>query len=206
MALDSIAPRAAVNKMLKSLPDYATFNLAKARQQMAESAYPHGFTLDFNIWPTFPDIAQVIAADVSKIGITLNIKPETESGWVALLAGADRPAIGVQITTPGTSDPDPSYVPSFIMGSKNAVAGAFNFSNYTPASVDALIAQGTQVPNGVRRLAIYGKLLRAVATDVPLVPLSQSQDSIVLSDKFVWPHWPGGVDGYIPWPLFIRQR
>jgi ABC-type transport system substrate-binding protein len=192
--------------MIKSLPVYATFNLAKARQEMAESTYPHGFTLDFNIWPLFANIAQVVAADLSKIGITLNIKPESESGWVALVAGGDRPAIGLQICSPGTNDPDPSYIPSFIMGSKNAVAGAFNIANYTPASVDALIARGTQIPNGPRRLAIYGKILKAIATDVPYIPLSQNENSAILSKKFDAPNFLGDIAGYLPWPLYVRAR
>ena len=204
-ALASIAPRAAVNKMLKSLPKYATYNLAKAKQELAESAYPHGFTLNFNIWPLFPNIAQVIAADVAKIGITLNITPESQSGWVALVAGGNRPAIGIQICTPATNDPDPSYIPSFIMGSKNATAGNFNIANYAPASMDTLIAQSTQVPNGLRRLAIYGKMLKQIATDAPYVPLASLSWTVVLSDKFVWPHYPGVFQAGVPWPLYIRQ-
>jgi peptide/nickel transport system substrate-binding protein len=53
------------------------FNLAKARQLLAAAGYPHGFAFTVptaNNFPEFGLFAQILQADLAKIGVTLNVK------------------------------------------------------------------------------------------------------------------------------------
>ena len=78
----TIASQPQVNSLLKSLPLYP-YDLAKAKGEMAESAYPHGFStvlLGYNSGDIIND-EQVIIAELHKVGINLHI---TDDDVIAL--------------------------------------------------------------------------------------------------------------------------
>ncbi len=52
-SLDTIAPQAQVNTLLKSVPLYP-YNVAKAKAELAESAYPKGFKATLLEYPGAP--------------------------------------------------------------------------------------------------------------------------------------------------------
>ena len=58
-----------------ALPNQGKQDLVLAKQLLAKSATPNGFTMDLTVWnrPAWPEAAQIIAADLAKIGITANI-------------------------------------------------------------------------------------------------------------------------------------
>ncbi len=73
--LRTIGSQAQVTSLLNSLNLYP-YNLAKAKAEMAQSAYPHGFNTtlwEYN-WGATLDVVQVIAAELQKIGINAQIK------------------------------------------------------------------------------------------------------------------------------------
>jgi peptide/nickel transport system substrate-binding protein len=202
--LYALAPRPAVDALLKRLPKY-TYNLARAKQEMAKSKYPNGFTADLNTLQGFGfyNLSQVLARDLQQIGIKLNIHIVPIDKWLSIITGSNRKAAGIQLTTPSSGSFDVSDEPSFILGSVNAAAGGFNMSNWHPADVDKLIAAGVATENPTKRLQIYGKILQRVAEDVPYVPILLESQAIALSPKFSWPSFPFY---YVeqPWALQIR--
>jgi peptide/nickel transport system substrate-binding protein len=203
--LYTLASRGDVDAMLASLPQYP-HDLAKARAEMAQSRYAHGATADFNTLAGFGfrDMAQVIKAELAPIGITLNINIVDPNKWAALVGGADRKAIGIQLVFMTANTPDPSELPASNLGSANARAGGFNVSNWAPKDVDALMAQGLTTLAPAKRLAIYGKLLKRVATDVPSVTLGQQPANVALGNGLAWPTF-NAMFAATPWALEIRQ-
>jgi peptide/nickel transport system substrate-binding protein len=183
--LRTIGSQMAVNTLLKSLPSYP-FNLTMAKAEMAKSAYPNGFsaTLDEPNYSNFPDICQVIAAELAKIGINLTITLMPTAKWSALVYGPK--TFGPMFTTIGGQSPDPGGIPGYLLGSKN-VASGLNFASYTPPVLDKLLAEGLATSNTAKRLDIYGQIVRSVATDVPYVPLYLTTSEVALSSKFTWP-------------------
>ena len=147
--LYAIAPAADVNALLAKLPKYG-YNPALAKQEMAESSHPNGFTFTLTSLQGFGfyDIAQVVAADLKPLGITVNIKIVPLDTWLALLTGANRHEAGLQLTTPSSGSFDVSDEPSFILGSVNTASGGFNIANWAPPDVDTLIDEGVRTPNG----------------------------------------------------------
>jgi peptide/nickel transport system substrate-binding protein len=186
--LYAIAPASDVNALLAQLPKYG-YNPTLAKQEMAESSHPSGFTFTLTTLQGFGfyDIAQVVAADLKPLGITVNIKIVPLDTWLSLLTGANRHESGLQLTTPSSGSFDVSDEPSFILGSVNTASGGFNIANWAPPDVDTLIDQGVRTPNGPARLAIYGKILQRVAQDVPYVPILLTSQAIALQSKFSWP-------------------
>jgi peptide/nickel transport system substrate-binding protein len=202
--LYEIAPRPAVDALLRKLPKFS-YNVAMAKQEMAKSSHPDGFTADLNTLQGFGfyNIAQVVSANLKAIGITLKIHIVNVDQWLSLITGANRKKAGIQLTTPSSGSFDVSDEPSFILGSVNAKAGGFNIANWAPPDVDKLIAQGVATPNGTKRLAIYGKILQRVAQDVPYVPILLTSQAIALQSKFTWPTF---AFYYLitPWALEIK--
>ena len=88
-------------------------------------------------------------------------------------------------TTGGCFQPDPSTYSDFL-GSKNTQPGNWNFSDYTPATVDTLLAQGAATSNSAQRFAVYSRLVRRLQEDVPYVGLYVAQSVQALSTKFTF--------------------
>jgi peptide/nickel transport system substrate-binding protein len=184
--LESVAPKSQVDGLLNSIPLYQ-YNLAKARQEMAESAYPDGFSavMDIDNYGTDPDVDQVIAAELAKIGIKLQLKELNVTVWQGIENG---PAAkrSTAFGGGGCFQPDPNTYSDFL-GSKNLQAGGWNFSNYAPAAVDTLLAQGVATSSPAQRFAVYSKLFERLQEDEPYVGLFVSDTTAALSSKFTWP-------------------
>jgi peptide/nickel transport system substrate-binding protein len=184
--LASLAPAAQVKTLLASLPSYA-YSLARAKQELAKSAYPHGFST--NIVSTdyygMTTVAQAVAGELQAIGIHLTVQSLTFPDWVNQLIGPldRRPsliAVGV-----GASDPS-TWLAGF-GSSKNAIPGAFNTAVYTNSSFDSALQVATSSTNAAQRFAAYGQMLKLMATDVPYVPIWSPANAVALSDKISWP-------------------
>jgi len=189
--LRSIASQAQIDALLASLPLYQ-YNLAKARQEMAASAYPHGFTATIvsSNDATSLNENQVAAAELAKIGIRLQVKSIAETASQALDTGpaTQRPT---GMSGGGCFQPDPNTYSDFL-GSNNLAAGSWNMADYAPPEVDTLLAQGEATSSPAERFAVYSKLFQKLQKDVPYVGLYVQDSTGAISPKFKWPD-------YSPW-------
>jgi peptide/nickel transport system substrate-binding protein len=201
--LRTIGTQSEVSALLNSLPQYP-YDLTKARQEMAQSRYPHGFTAttvidNGTLTPSDPNVVQVIAAELSKIGITLKISEAPLSKYLTYYDTAGGPPGGDMFGTLGDVSPDPSTLPGYIVGS----AATYNVAQYAPAWANSLLAEGLAASNPARRLAIYGQLLKRVGTDVPYVVLFDGFNFTALSSAYTLP--PFHVfPPFFSWALGLR--
>ena len=186
--LRTVASQGQINSLFNSLPLYP-HSLAKAKAEMAESAYPHGFSttlLEYNYGNTV-NISEVIAAELQKIGIEVQIKALTISQWEADQTGPEGKRMP-SFSTGGCIGPDVSGY-DFILGRANLGPGGDNFANYAPPAVDKLLAEGLATTNPALRFAVYSQILRRLATDVPYITLYNQDYTIALSKKFTVPNF-----------------
>jgi peptide/nickel transport system substrate-binding protein len=188
-ALRTLASPAQVNSLLQALPLYQ-YDVAKGRQEMAESKYPHGFSTTLQEYTGLGEAineSQVIAADLHQIGINVQVKPNSLNGWYALqgpsVQASKRPSY---FTLWGCTSPDVSGTFSYLLGSWNLKPGGSNDASYAPADVDTLINAGIATMDPGRRFAAYSKLLQRLAGDIPYVPLYVADYSIALSSRFTY--------------------
>jgi peptide/nickel transport system substrate-binding protein len=198
--LATIGTQAQVSAVFSSVPQYP-YDLGKARQEMAQSAYPHGFTATTTIdnggaGPNGPNVDQVIAAELHKIGITLKISEVPASQYFSDYDNAPGGDLYAQF---GAVSPDPSVFPSYCLGS----AATLNVAHYVNKSISTLLADGLATSSPARRLAIYEQVLKQVATDVPYVVLFSPNAFTALSSKYTLP--PFFVyPGFFSWALHLR--
>jgi peptide/nickel transport system substrate-binding protein len=205
MNLRTVGSRAQVDALLATIPKYA-FNLAKARSELAKSAYPHGFstTLDSG-FPSDLNVQQAIAGELEKIGIHAHVRQISDGAWVArYITFHGSRQYGAMFGGAGCNSPDPSFF-TFFLGTKNTASGSYNFANYDPPAVDALITEGITTTNPARRLAIYGRLLKRLAADVPYVPLWVNDGNAAIARSLSWPTFDAGWYNRV-WGLEIRRR
>ncbi|MDX6411234.1 MAG: peptide/nickel transport system substrate-binding protein [Gaiellaceae bacterium] len=188
-----------VKALYKSLPQYA-FSMAKAKAELAKSAFPNGFTAT----APYPDSRQELgkallslAQNVKTIGITLNVKQVTTDEWFNTLYTHPTP-LGMQTISWGVDYPDPADALALIYPSAYATANAFNTSNYKSAAMDALIdKQNASVSPAVRAKAI-SSALKLAATDVPYIPVWYQQIAMALNSKYQFKSF-GTWYLYSPW-------
>jgi peptide/nickel transport system substrate-binding protein len=187
-ALSSVASQSQVSQLLGSLNQYP-YNLAKAKQEMAQSAYPHGVSTTIQAWSDGNDlnVAQVISAELAKIGISARVKEVT-------LPAAEADGTGPASQRPssfwagGCITPDVSGY-DFYLGSSNLAAGEWNEADWAPPAVDRLLAEGTTTDNPATRFAAFSGIVRQMSADVPYVPLYLQDVSVAISSKFTYPDY-----------------
>jgi peptide/nickel transport system substrate-binding protein len=201
--LRTVAPQTAVDKLLGSLQTYP-YNLAKAKQELAQSGYPHGFkttliTFDF---ATFVDESQAIAGMLKKIGIQASVKDVGSGSWSA--AVTDPAKRSSTYTTSGCQSPDPSFY-TYLIDKVDMQKGGYDEANYNPPAVQKLIDAGVSTSSAAKRFAIYGKLLKQVAADEPYVPLFQEDVILALKPNLRYPTYNATFNCRV-WALEVKQK
>ena len=200
-----LGSQAQVSSLIGSLPSYP-YDLAKARQELAQSGYPHGFTATTQTisFGSYTPATEAIAGDLAKIGINLKIKVIGFNQYEALVSGP-KAAVGGVYGTFNVTNSDPSAFPSFILGSNNVATGGYDWANYDPPVIDTLINEGTTTLDPAKRLAIYGQLLKIIGTDLPWVPIYIEDYNFALSSKYTWPNY-NVYTQWGSWELNIKAR
>jgi ABC-type transport system substrate-binding protein len=80
-----------------------------------------------------------------------------------------------------------------------------NISGYDSPTFDKLLTQSDSVYNPAQRLAIYGKIVKILGTDLPMVPLFSADYTAAIGNNVSWPSASGN---YVerPWALGVTPR
>lgn len=176
----------------EQVPDYV-YNPQVAKQVIAQAGYPNGFPLE--LWympvsrPYFPNpkqIAEGMAADLSAIGIKVNLKTKD---WAAYLAGRKKPP-GYQAFMLGWigdyGDPDNFYYAHFGPGATS------DLGNWKNEQVFKLLDQGRATGDKAQRIKIYKQVDEILYKEAVRIPIVHSQPLLAKRKK---------VAGWIPSPL-----
>jgi peptide/nickel transport system substrate-binding protein len=205
-AVADVAPSpAAAQQLLNGLPSYH-FNLAKAKSELAQSAYPHGFAMTLP-YPSGQSWAELTALSMQhtlrSIGITINLHPLTESAYVTQLLAHKN--LGVQILQFGTIPWDPDSGLALLVGKANAIANGFNTANFYPPGVQQAWAQVTTSSDNSVRWRGVKTILTQIGLELPYIPLYNTPYLVVLSGGFTFagsPSWTDMYDGR--WVFLLR--
>ncbi len=166
-----------------SVPAY-TYDIDKAKQLMAQSSVPSGFTLPLTLVAgnTQTDqTAQILKTEWAKIGVTLDIQPvdigvrsqkQTDTTFVALLFGPNE----VSSDTPDDSEMCTvmiDYNPDF----------KSYFTSYNSTQVSQLCHDAVATVDPTKRQTIYAQIQRLALDDAPQVAMIFVPALTAVSDK-----------------------
>jgi peptide/nickel transport system substrate-binding protein len=170
--IKALLPAKEIDAALKKVPTY-DYSVTKAKAELAQSAYPKGFSTTLNVPTGCPAcllLSQTLSAGASKIGIdiNLNIMPGPQRFQVIL---DHKPHLGIQVLGQAPDSPHPMQYLDLLYTSSHAAPGYENSANYKNATVDKLIQQGLQTPDLKVAARNALKVMQIVARDVPYIPV-----------------------------------
>ena len=193
-----------VSEMLGSLPKYE-FNLAAAKKELAQSAYPHGFSMKLQALaaePTMVLAVQILASDLSKIGINANVQE------IPLDENSDMfgSKVSVWANEYYSPYPDPEgLLASLLPPSQIRPPGSgLNVAQYRNAEVDKLQPEELETVNPEQRVQLLGKLLKIEGGEVPYVPLYTHDMLGAISEKYAFPDFSNWSVDFTPWALDVK--
>ena len=171
------------------LPAIPSFDIAKAKEFLAKSSVPEGFTVDLPVdssQPWMSPYAQNLAQNAKEVGITINVKNVSSGDWGA--GWTDPNASPLQLLALGAGTPSPSELPPVLLG-------FLNVSQYsTPeltTQVDALAA----APTAAETIPLLTPVLTEINSQLNYVPLYDEQTPLALGKAYVW------QNGYSYWAI-----
>jgi peptide/nickel transport system substrate-binding protein len=184
--LRAMAPQAQVNGLLNSVPQYR-YDVAAAKAELAKSAYPHGVSVVLHeyTYGSSVNTAEVVAAELQKVGINAQVKVDENTAWEASIVGPDakRPSY---FSTGYCGGPDISSCDTYL-GSWNLAQGQQNSAAWAPPAVDGLLKAALGATSPAARFATYAQITKTIQADLPYIGLYQEGVSVGISSKFTVP-------------------
>src|SRR6266487_4369763 len=137
-------------------------DLDKAKKLMADAGVASGFTVKCMVIPTFPTMvsgAPVIAAQLKRIGINVEIENVEYAIWIKRWLAHDFDM--TMNSTPGYADPDTAFFRAL-----HSTKGQ-NWNSWSVPEVDAALEQGRKTMDQKKRKEIYDRVQILILENVP---------------------------------------
>ena len=183
-----------------SIPSYE-FDMEKAAEELAQSAYPDGFAFTAPVSSALPDLInslQSLAQNLSQLGIDMTVQEVDPNQWLATYFRHED--LGMQTMNYYPDYSDPAAYPYLFFHSDNARPEGMNASNYTNPEVDALIDEANQTTDRAARAEALKEMFRIANEDVAVIPLFTPYNAMALRNEYVMP----GYNAFwynIPWAM-----
>ena len=146
------------------------YSVANAKSELAKSAYPHGFSTKLLVSAgdqTYAEFAQIIQADLAKIGIKVSITTLDHAAFETTFQKYDYDMF-IDYAINDISDPD--EMASFETDYKSGGSKSY-WSSYDNPKVISLVHQAEAEFDPTKRKALYAQIQALVAQDAPFVAL-----------------------------------
>jgi peptide/nickel transport system substrate-binding protein len=170
----------------------------KAKALLKEAGFEKGFTIDFWYMPVsrpyYPDpkaIAQAIAADLAKVGITTNLKTEDWGQYKVDARDGKFNGMWLLGWTGDNGDPD-NFLFTFFGDSPPGAGASTKCCAYYNKDLNDLLSKAVRLSDIKAREPLYKQAGVLIDADMPRVAVAHSTVPLIFSKK---------VSGYIPNPV-----
>jgi peptide/nickel transport system substrate-binding protein len=157
--------------LAKRLP----YDVEAAKKLMAEAGYPNGFELKMNCpndrYVNDGEICQAVAANLSRIGVKINLEAETKGTYFPKILRRDT-SFYLLGWTSSTVDAHNVLYP-ILSSPGEGGRGQFNLGSYSNAKVDELTVQIASETDQAKRNAMIREAMKIHQDDVGHLPLHQ---------------------------------
>lgn len=177
-------------KFADTLDNYS-YNIEKAKECLAASAYPDGFDcrLAVSNISYYQSMAVYIQAALAEIGINVSVEQHTYDEMITIQFGNLLDADGYNDYDMGLFDwqadfPDPAGNVRPILISSNAGAGGSNTSSFKNADVDALFTKENNSVDEAERVDLIKQYSEMILDQVPVYVLCFSNQTFAVNKRF----------------------
>lgn len=146
------------------------YDLDSAKQELAQSAYPDGFSVTLSIKSgnsALAQEAQIVQQSLAEIGITVEIESLESATFSSKVYGDYN--YDFMINSGQSDSPDPDGLVSFQADPDGFSHSYWTF--YTNDDVTSLLNEGRETADGDARQQIYLDIQKIMAEQVPYIPL-----------------------------------
>lgn len=157
-------------------------DLEKAKALLAEAGYPNGVdvVMDQDSSDTYMRTAEIIQAQLKKIGINITFNKMERSAWFDIVGDKREFSITHRMTTMSVLDAD--YILTRRL-SKESLGSGNNYTGYWSDELEALIQAGRQESDPEKRHEIYHQAYLIIQDECPIIPLYYYQTAICYDAK-----------------------
>jgi len=174
-----------------SLPEHE-YNLEKARQYMAQSSVPDGFSCKLMVSQSASqryDVALVVQQALSEIDIDVEIVTVTSDEFYSYQFGNVLDANGTRdydmlVATWGADYPDPAGNLNPLFTISNISAGGYNCASYTNEEVDRLLTEANTITDNVQRTQMLLDACGIIVEDMPYYFYNYPYNFAVMSKNY----------------------
>ena len=154
------------------------FDVAEAQRLLREAGYPEGFETD--LWylpvsrpytPNAKRVAEMIQADLAKVGIRVKLVTDEWSQYRARIQGGEAP-MALYGWTGDNGDPD-NFL-HVLLGCTAARPGGNNIAKWCNPEYDRLVIEAKRVSDRSERERLYKEAQVIFKADAPWVPIAHS--------------------------------
>ncbi len=172
-------------------------DMDKAKALLKEVGYEKGFTVDFwympvsrPYYPAPKAIAEAIAADLAKVGITTNLKTEDWGQYKTDEQAGKFDGIWLMGWTGDNGDPD-NFLFTFFGDDPPGAGASTKRSAYYNKDLNDLLVKAARLSDVKAREPLYKQAAVLIDADMPRVPVAHSTVPLIFSKK---------VSGYVANP------
>ncbi len=162
------------NPALKPFP----YDVAKAKQLLAEAGYPSGFSMDCETRTAFKSVLEVVAAQLSKIGVQCNIIIDDTT--VHLSKVTSKKTEPFFLWSWGNSTMDADGVTYRMMRTGQL------YSLTSLPELDKLVDRAHVIMDQTERQSLYTQAHQLIYDQAPLVNMYQTESLYGISKKVTW--------------------
>jgi peptide/nickel transport system substrate-binding protein len=189
-----------INGFAADLNKRLPFDTEAAKKLLAEAGYPNGFEVTMNCpndrYVNDGEICQAVAANLSRIGVKINLAAETKGTYFPKILRRDT-SFYLLGWTPGTYDAH-NMLNALTRCVDDKGSGQFNLGSYCNPKVDELTAKIQSETDKTKRQALISEAFTIHADDIGHLPLHQQAlawgvskkvDLVQLADNFMPFKW-----------------
>ena len=198
-----VQPVEAVKAFYDTLPGYS-FDLDKAKAELAQSTVPNGFTISVpgsTGDPYMVNVLQSISQNLKQIGIVMEVQEIDGNQWLAGFFRHEK--LGMQIMPYYPDFADPANYPFLFFDSANAAKDGMNGSNFKNPDVDKYLAAANEKTDPKDRAEALQQVFRIANDDVAVVPIFWPSSAMAINNKYkltgytaFWYNIPWAIRGF----------